>query len=956
MRDAGGRRRPRHAWTGLVGASLAAATILGALALGPEIGRFVPGYATGLADGTVISLGAGSAVAAAEPGAVAGVDGRADGLTLVSLSDPMPLDPAAPYVAGVTWEGEAVVAVEARYFRVGAWSEWEALGIDDVAGEQPGTESRFGTEPFVVDGTDAIQVRAFAADGRPADLSVRVFTSAVASGDLDLALSAGGLGTSAPLPADLARADGETPVEDYLPETSRLYDIPQPPVHARAEWTDRLPTVWFQKSEVIGAAVHHTAGTNTYSRAEVPSILRSILRLHMDGRGFWDMAYNFLIDKYGGIWEGRAGGIAEPARGAHSHTFNPIVTGVSLMGDFQQVGVPAAALDSLVSLLAWKLTLHGASADGILLHEGTWPAIIGHKDIPESSTACPGKNLYALLPEIRARVKAAQHLAPAPYSADVTGDGLADFAVATSTGIDVRTTGLLASPLAPFQGQEHVASLATEYDLVTSGPSLVGGPGTDILARQASTGFVVRIPLLPDGTLGEQGVVGFAPSIDRIVSPGDVTGDGIRDLVVANLSSGVLAVLRGTGAGGVGPPELVATPYGELRGLGAAGDVTGDGIPDLALILDHSGTLAIAPGDGAGGFGALRSLGSGWQRFDQVSQAGDLTGDGVPDLVVRGSRNGRARTLVGGPGGPTGAYLEWSAAPATWGDPMPGIGLADAGVVLLALDPSSGAVVRPTPVIAARDTDDLQRTIDGTGFRNAAVVGDVDHNGFADVVALGPGGVLSLYLATADGFERPVSVTDPNDRTYLEYVPNDSFFIPPDLPVSLPFWIVGPPAEGPTPANAAPFWSEYTQVGAAGDMDFDGTPDLVAITAAGDVWVYPMNAETPSLPDRGLKIARGLIGYSIAGVGPWRSSSVTDLVAISPTGDVRILTGEGLSGARVGPAVSSGWASGTIAQGVGAIDVSGLGGVAMIDPVSGEVRYFRWEPGNDWARLDLAAD
>ena len=68
--------------------------------------------------------------------------------------------------------------------------------------------------------------------------------------------------------------------------------------------------------------VHHTVNANDYTRDEVPGILRSIYAYHTQSRGWSDVGYNFLVDRFGRIWEGRYGGVDRPVVGAHTLGYN----------------------------------------------------------------------------------------------------------------------------------------------------------------------------------------------------------------------------------------------------------------------------------------------------------------------------------------------------------------------------------------------------------------------------------------------------------------------------------------------------------------------------------------------------------------------------------------------------------------------------------------------------------
>jgi hypothetical protein len=158
------------------------------------------------------------------------------------------------------------------------------------------------------------------------------------------------------------------------------------------------------------AVVHHTAGTNSYGPAASAAIVRGIELYHVKGNGWNDIGYNFLVDRYGQVFEGRYGGITRNVIGAHAGGFNGGSTGVSVIGNFGTTAPPAAALTSLEKLIAWRLDVAHVDPLGTL----TWlsggnprfasgspvflRAIAGHRDT--GFTDCPGDALYRLLPQI----------------------------------------------------------------------------------------------------------------------------------------------------------------------------------------------------------------------------------------------------------------------------------------------------------------------------------------------------------------------------------------------------------------------------------------------------------------------------------------------------------------------------------------------------------------------------
>ena len=70
------------------------------------------------------------------------------------------------------------------------------------------------------------------------------------------------------------------------------------------------------------AVVHHTAGANGYTAAQSAAIVRAIQIYHVKGNGWNDIGYNFLVDKYGQVFEGRYGGVERNVIGAHAEGFN----------------------------------------------------------------------------------------------------------------------------------------------------------------------------------------------------------------------------------------------------------------------------------------------------------------------------------------------------------------------------------------------------------------------------------------------------------------------------------------------------------------------------------------------------------------------------------------------------------------------------------------------------------
>ncbi len=176
------------------------------------------------------------------------------------------------------------------------------------------------------------------------------------------------------------------------------------------------------------AFVHHTDTDNDYTAADAPAIVRGIYAYHTQTLGWNDIGYNFLIDRFGTMYEGRYGGVARGVVGAQVLGFNTGSTGISVIGTYTDAAPPAAAMASLERLLAWKLSLGGLDPLGTArmtcgstqkFKAGaivTLPVIAGHRDA--NNTECPGDALYAQLPAVRSAV--ALLMAPVPWTVTLT--------------------------------------------------------------------------------------------------------------------------------------------------------------------------------------------------------------------------------------------------------------------------------------------------------------------------------------------------------------------------------------------------------------------------------------------------------------------------------------------------------------------------------------------------------
>ncbi|MCX4761422.1 peptidoglycan recognition protein [Streptomyces sp. NBC_01275] len=215
----------------------------------------------------------------------------------------------------------------------------------------------------------------------------------------------------------------------------------RPRILPRAAWLDDL-AVAAQRTQpppryddkVVAVFVHHTDSPNGYDCADAPRIIRYLYAGQTGTRQWDDIGYNFLVDRCGTIYEGRAGGVDRPVTGAHTQGFNHRTAGIAALGTFTSgVPVPQPMVDAIASLAAWKLGLSDVdprtsvrltSSNSLSRYRSgttaTLPALAGHKD--GYMTSCPGAALTARLPEIRTTAARLQGRTPsAAPSGTLTG-------------------------------------------------------------------------------------------------------------------------------------------------------------------------------------------------------------------------------------------------------------------------------------------------------------------------------------------------------------------------------------------------------------------------------------------------------------------------------------------------------------------------------------------------------
>lgn len=208
-------------------------------------------------------------------------------------------------------------------------------------------------------------------------------------------------------------ADKTTTINSYLrqvfPEQFILDDI----IHSVDNQVLKRSR-WYQ-NEKTHIVVHHTVSDlkNIKSPEDALKTINAIFKFHTETRDRWDIGYNFIIDPRGNIYEGRGGW--ESVMGAHVQYNNAPSLGIALLGNFE-INEPTEkqlkALSKLSVALMVKYQINPSNSVYVHHEDDHYPYIkdevkwvfLWHKDI--GKTACPGKNLYKKLGQIKKDIQA----------------------------------------------------------------------------------------------------------------------------------------------------------------------------------------------------------------------------------------------------------------------------------------------------------------------------------------------------------------------------------------------------------------------------------------------------------------------------------------------------------------------------------------------------------------------
>ena len=433
-------------------------------------------------------------------------------------------------LVGVTWTGEfdTSTVFKIRTRSHAQWSGWHTLhysddhGVDSDSTEAAG--ARIGTDPLITGESDGVALRLVSKSGRiPNDVELSLIDSPMTTQDRLLARTVRSAIT--PFASSVTSPQGAV--------VQRPNIVTRAQWGANESWRDATPRMG---SSIIAGFIHHTATTSTYTPEQAPGQMRNLYAYFTKSLQYADMGYNFLVDKYGTIYEGRAGctvatmdtcdGPSLPVQGAHTAGMNEDTFAISVIGNFDTVkpstNSAAAIVNSVANVAAWKFAPYGlypkdtasitsTDTSGKSRYDNgevaSTPVLSAHRDV--GLTVCPGRYLYPYMDKIRTKATTLlkpvlQNLSVSPALVDnevsdsVTVSAIVPANAAWTVSVQSNLDGSLVSTASGTQ--ETTSSIAYEWDLRNfdgqpvrpgSYSIVVGASVRDVQLTSATTGVVV---------------------------------------------------------------------------------------------------------------------------------------------------------------------------------------------------------------------------------------------------------------------------------------------------------------------------------------------------------------------------------------------------------------------------------------------------------------------------------
>ena len=527
----------------------------------------------------------------------------------------------------VTWTGDRDLAAFVRAERPdGTWSEWYDTDAYNF-GDASDTAVR-GTELIYIEPTQKVQVSISGVDlTAPAEATATtqdaglVETPAEEPAAEEPAPAEQPSGATAPLPSNFGEIRPVTDVEDTAGSAENIdvvfidggtSELPEngiqltndaagmPRVISRAGWgaNESLKCRDSQYFDgVSGITIHHTAGSNNYSEAQAPGIVRGIYQYHAQQLGWCDVGYHVLADKYGNLYEGRKGGLNKDVWGAHAGGFNENTWAISMLGNYDTTPTTAEMIQAVGDIAGWRAAVAGIDPTGTSTHisEGTsyskyargtrvsLPNIFAHRDV--GNTACPGQYGYAQMGNIRT-------IAKTKYDAIKSG------AFATATGTSASATASAAATAAPTATPSAVPTTTASAPTTTqrpapapaTRPSPAPAPAPVVPAAIAGAGSSEIIP-----TLGALVAAGLGLAASQGLLPGGVSNVGdvqvMNNLKLSDLPGVINEVVALTGDDNIARAwQNVNRQLGPVLGDARSGThsyIGGNGSPTNFALFDN---------------------------------------------------------------------------------------------------------------------------------------------------------------------------------------------------------------------------------------------------------------------------------------------------------------------------------------------------------------------------------
>ena len=377
----------------------------------------------------------------------------------------------------------------------GNWGTWyDAETLESNGSDNPEDSAHHGprgTDPVFVGLTTSVQISVTRPPGAP------VTSAPAGASDEDLGADLGYVpaSTERSLAQNMSAiliTPPQAPVDaQFTPPVGVLAPGQPPNIISRAQWgaDESLKCGGPRYDKGLRAAViHHTAGSNDYAPEDSAAMVRAAYAYHTRTLGWCDIAYNGLVDKYGQVFEGRAGGMDRPVEGSHTGGFNTDTWGVAMIGDFQVTPPTDIQIRTVGRLLGWRLGLDHVdpkgflqltSAGGAYTHfprgfTPTLPTIFTHRDV--GNTECPGDAAYAAMGQIR-DIAARFNDPPGPLTLEDRLRGGAIHAKWKRLGGEISPLGAPRGPEAAATGNARYVSFTrgAVYWSPDSGAQPVGG-------------------------------------------------------------------------------------------------------------------------------------------------------------------------------------------------------------------------------------------------------------------------------------------------------------------------------------------------------------------------------------------------------------------------------------------------------------------------------------------------